>query len=301
MNGRGVLAIGVLAAWGAGIVAFAQRELSRSPRERLAEIAMRVAPGATYFAVEREGRHVGFASNTIDTIPGGLQVTDYFVADMAVDGVVKRASAQSIVHLSRALALRDFTMSFGTDSLPMTASGRIVGDSILEYVVQLSGGASDTTRVRLSGPLLLPTLVPLAVALGRVPKVGVRYSVDIFDPSRMSVKTLGVTIKAESLFVVADSAAFDPNRKRWRRAHVDSVRGWRVVSTDGVAFDSWVDELGRMIAVRAPAGFALRRTAYELAFENWRSTSAQARGIAALVTSKRSASAPSPSAHTVRR
>ena len=301
MNGRAVLAIGVLAAWGAGIVAFARRELSRSPRERLAEVAMRVAPGATYFAVEREGRHVGFASNTLDTIPGGLQVTDYFVADMAVDGVVKRASAQSIAHLSRALALRDFTMSFGTDSLPMTASGRIVGDSILEYVVQLSGGASDTTRVRLSGPLLLPTLVPLAVALGRVPKVGVRYSVDIFDPSRMSVKTLGVTITAESLFVVADSAAFDPNRKRWRRAHVDSVRGWRVVSTDGVAFDSWVDELGRMIAVRAPAGFALRRTAYELAFENWRSTSAQARGIAALVTSRSPAPAHPPVTRTVRR
>ena len=275
-----MLAIGVLAAWGAGIITFIRGELSRSPGERLAEVAMRVAPGATYFAVEREGQHVGFASNTLDTIPGGLQVTDYFVADLAVGGVVRRASAQSIVHLSRALALRDFTMTFGTDSLPVTASGRTVGDSLLEYVVQLSGGASDTTRVRLIGPLLLPTLVPLAVALGRDPKVGVTYSVDIFDPTTMSTKLLGVTIAAESLFVVADSAAFDPTSKRWLRAHADSVRGWRVVSTDGESFDTWVDELGRLIAVRAPAGFVLHRTAYELAFENWRSRSAAARRLA---------------------
>ena len=75
MNARGLMAIGILAAWGAGIAAFAQREISRSPREKLAEIAARVAPGATYFAVERAGAHVGFASNTIDTIPGGLLVT----------------------------------------------------------------------------------------------------------------------------------------------------------------------------------------------------------------------------------
>ena len=39
MNARGLMAIGILAAWGAGIAAFAQREMSRSPREKLAEIA----------------------------------------------------------------------------------------------------------------------------------------------------------------------------------------------------------------------------------------------------------------------
>ncbi|MCC6929781.1 MAG: transglutaminase domain-containing protein [Gemmatimonadaceae bacterium] len=273
MNARGVLAIGVLAAWGAGIAAFVQRESSRSPREKLAEAASRVAPGATYFAVERAGRHVGFASNTIDTIPGGLQVTDYLVGDVALGGALQRVTAQSVVKLSRALALRSFTITFSGDSQSVRATGRTVGDSLLEYVVQAAGAVADTNRVRLTGPLLLPTLIPLAVALGEPPRVGRTYTIDTFDPTTMATRALPVSIRAESLFVLVDSAAFDPNSRRWLGAHADTVRGFHLTSADGAAFDSWVDELGRMITVRAPAGLSMRRTAYEVAFENWRTAS----------------------------
>jgi len=273
MNGRGLLAIGILAAWGAGIAAYAQRELTRSPRQKLAEIAARVGPGATYFAVEREGRHIGFASNTIDTVPGGLQVTDYLVADLAVGGTVQRTTAQSVVRLSRALALRDFTVTFGSDSTQVRATGRTVGDSLLEYIVSVADTPGDTSRVPLTGPLLLPTLVPLAVALGEPPEVGRRYTIDTFDPMTMSVQPLPLTITADSLFVVVDSAAFNPASRRWLGAHADTVRGFHVVAEGAGAFDSWIDEQGRIIAVRGPAGLQMRRTAYEVAFENWRTAS----------------------------
>ncbi|HNV74487.1 MAG TPA: transglutaminase-like domain-containing protein [Gemmatimonadaceae bacterium] len=273
MNARGLMAIGILAAWGAGIAAFAQREMSRSPREKLAEIAARVAPGATYFAVERAGAHVGFASNTIDTIPGGLQVTDYLVADLAVGGTMQRTTAQSVVRLSRGLALRDFTLTFGSDAQAVRATGRTVGDSILEYVVQAPGAPGDTSRVRLTGPLLLPTLVPLAVALGEPPEVGNTYTIETFDPTTMSARAMPVSIRAESLFVLVDSAAFDPNSRRWLGAHADTVRGFRVTASDGGSFDTWIDEMGRMITMQAPAGISMRRTAYEVAFENWRTAS----------------------------
>jgi len=273
MNGRGLLAIGVLAAWGAGIAAFVQRESSRTPREKLAEAASRIAPGATYFAVEHEGRHIGFASNTIDTIPGGLQVTDYLVGDLALGGALQRVTAQSVVKLSRGLALRDFSITFGADSQAVRATGRTVGDTLLEYVVQAPGAGADTNRVRLTGPLLLPTLVPIAVALGEPPKVGHTYTLQTFDPMTMTTRTLPVSIRAESLFVLVDSAAFDPNSRRWLGAHADSVRGFHLTSTNGGAFDTWVDEQGRMITLRAPAGLSMRRTAYEVAFENWRTAS----------------------------
>lgn len=282
MTGRGVVAIAVLAAWGAGIAAYAQHERSRTPRERLAEIAARVAPGASYFAVERAGAHVGFASSTIDTVPGGLQVTDYLVADLAAAGAAQRTTAQSVVRLSRALALRDFTIVYGAPSQRVRATGRTVGDTLLELVVSASGAGGtggeggdtgDTTRVRLTGPLLLPTLVPLVVALGEPPEVGRRYTVDMFDPITLSARPLALTIRAESLFVVVDSAAYDGGARRWARAHADTVRGFRIVADQGGEFDTWVDALGRMISVQGPAGLSLRRTAYEVAFENWRSAS----------------------------
>ncbi len=278
MTGRGLLAIGILGAWGMGIAAYAQRELSRSPRAKLAEIAARVGPGATYFVVEVGGRHVGFASSTIDTIPGALQVTDYLVADLPIRGVEQRATAQSVVKLSRALSLREFTVSFGSDSQAMRATGRTVGDTLLEYVVSSAGRAGDTSRVRLSAPLLLPTLVPLVIALGDPPSVGRRYRMEIFDPVTMQVRSLPLRVAAESLFVVVDSAAFNPESKRWLGAHADTVRAVHVVADSGGGFDSWIDEQGRIIAVEAIAGLSMRRTAYEVAFENWRTGSARRAG-----------------------
>lgn len=273
MNGRGILALGVLAAWGAGVAAYAQREMSRSPRERLAELAARVAPGATYFAVHQGGRHVGFASNTIDTIPGGLQVTDYLVADLRDGTTTRRTTAQSVVHLSRALGLRDFTIAFGRDSQSVRATGRTVGDSLLETVVSYAGRPADTTRVHLAGPLLLPTLVPMAVMLGDPPKVGRRLSINTFDPLTLSASLMPVRIAAESLFVLVDSAAYHPVSRRWLGAHADTVRGFRLIAEPSERFDAWVDEQGRIIAVAAPAGLSLARTAYEVAFENWRTAS----------------------------
>lgn len=89
----------------------------------------------------------------------------------------------------------------------------------------------------------------------------------------MAPRALPVTVRSESLFVVVDSAAFDSNTRRWLGAHADTVRGFHLLATDSSGFDTWVDELGRMIAVRAPGGLTMRRTAYEVAFENWRTAS----------------------------
>jgi hypothetical protein len=303
VTGRGVVAIAVLTAWGAGIAAYAQHELARTPRERMAEIAARVAPGATYFAVERSGAHVGFASSTIDTVPGGLQVTDYLVADLAAEGGSRRTTAQSTVHLSRGLGLRDFTIVYGTASQRLRASGHTMGDTLLEYVVSttedgraaLTAGdstpAGDTTRVRLTGPLLLPTLVPL-VALGEPPEVGQRHTMETFDPMTMSVRSLALTIRAESLFVVVDSAAFDTHSRRWLGAHADTVRGFRIVADDSATFDSWVDPLGRVITVHGPARLSLRRTAFEVAFENRRAAGKQRPAADAAPTTRSGRSRP---------
>lgn len=277
MNARGVWAIGILAAWGAGVAAYAQRELSRSPREKLAEAAARIAPGATYFAVERDGRHVGFASSTIDTIPAGLQMTDYLVADLPDRGALQRTTAQSVVRLSRGLALRDFVITAGNDSSTVRMTGRTVGDTLLEYSVDApgarTGARTSARRVQLAGPLLLPTLAPLAIALGDPPEAGDRHALELFDPSARAPQTLPVAVRAESLFVVVDSAAYDSSTRRWLGAHADTVRGFHVVASDSGVFDMWIDELGRMIAIKAPGGLSLRRTAYEVAFENWRTAS----------------------------
>ena len=74
---------------------------------------------------------------------------------------------------------------------------------------------------------------------------------------------------AESLFVVPDSAKLDEARGTWIVAHQDTVRGWRLDPQGSTLVSGWIDARGRAIETRPMGTFTLRRTAYELAFQNW--------------------------------
>jgi transglutaminase-like putative cysteine protease len=260
----------VLVAWAAGLAIFVRREIKNAPAQRLAEAALRVSPGAVYYRVEKDGAHIGFASSTIDTTRGGLLISDYLSADLPVAGREHRATATSDVRLSRGLSLAEFKLSFESDGAPIAISGAAVGDSSLRVIVSHDESAADTQHVALSAPIILPTIVPIAIALGESPKVGKSYTLQSFDPVAMAPTPLVVRVEAESSFTVPDSARFDDARRRWTVARRDSVHAWRI-STDGPsAVRAWIDEQGRVVELEHALGFSLRRTAYEIAFENWR-------------------------------
>src|SRR5512133_1744819 len=111
------MAAGVLVLWAAGLGVLARREMSGrgSEAERLAAVAARVAPGASFYAVEQGGTQIGYASSTIDTTTTEIRVDDDFVADVPVGGTLHRASATSRVRLSRGFALRSFTLEVESD------------------------------------------------------------------------------------------------------------------------------------------------------------------------------------------
>ena len=270
MKRRGAVAAAVLVAWAAGLAVFTKRERRNAPAQRLAEAALRVSPGAAYYRVEKDGRQIGFASSTIDTTRGGLAIRDYLTADLPVGGAEHRATATSDVRLSRTLALTDFQLSFDADGAPIDVSGQLVGDSALRVVVAHDETTADTQHVRLTGPVVLPTMVPIAIALGERPEVGRTYTLSSFDPIAMAPKPLTVRVEAESSFVFADSARFDDAQRRWLTAHRDSVRAWRVTTDGPTATHAWIDEQGRVVQMQHALGFTLRRTAYEIAFDNWR-------------------------------
>lgn len=267
MNSRGLAAAAVLGAWGAGLAVFVQRELSRPESDRLAEVAMRVVPGVTWLAVERMGRHVGFASITIDTLPQELQVTEYVVAE---DPDRARRLEQTVVRLSRGLALRAFETVRAAGDDTTRAAGRMVGDSLLQFV---AAGAPDSMPrpVRVSRPVFVLPLVPTLVALRERPRVGETSKIEVFVPEMQAQRSLAVRVAAESLFVVSDSAVAGGTGGRWLAVHRDTVRAWQLRSDDpAVPLDVWVDALGQLVAARRDDGLVLRRTAFELAFENWR-------------------------------
>lgn len=274
------LAIAVLACWIGGLGLLVRHELFRPHLERLAEAGLRVTPGASFYAVLRNGEQIGFASSTIDTTSGGIGVVDYLVADLPVAGKLHRASARAAVHLTRALRVLDFALEVDADLAPINVTGQTVGDSLLLLTVRgVSGQPTDTQRVRLTGPVLLPTLVPLAVALGESPSVGGSYVLPVFDPVTMAPREVTVVVEAESLFVLHDSSVVDAATKRWVGTLPDTVRAWRLTTPAGGApgFNGWVDEQGRVVLATQLLGLTLERRPYEVAFENWKMDAA-ARG-----------------------
>ena len=274
---RSLVAIGILALWIGGLGMLVRRELFRPKTEQLAEAGLRVSPGAAYYAVLQKGEQIGFASSTIDTASSAITVKDYLVADLPVAGALHRASARTTIHLSRALRLTSFVLDVDADLAPIKASGTVSGDTLLLLTVRgLPGQPSDTQRVKLDGPVLLPTLVPLAVALGERPRTGGGYTLPIFDPITMAPRDVKVRVEAESLFVLDDSSTFDAARKRWVGALPDTVRAWRVgtESTGASGFSGWVDEQGRVVLATQLLGLTIERRPYEVAYENWKAEAA---------------------------
>jgi hypothetical protein len=129
------VAILVLLAWGGGVGLVLARAATRSDADRLAEAALRLAPGTTFFVVEQDGRPIGYASTTIDTTRSTVVVTDQFTADLPVAGQTIAASATAAITLSRGLALRAFDMRVETPVAPMHAVGRTEGDSAIVFTI----------------------------------------------------------------------------------------------------------------------------------------------------------------------
>jgi len=220
--------------------------------------------------VEKDGRQIGFASSTIDTTRGGLSIRDHLTADLPVGGTEHRATATSDVRVSRTLSVTDFQLSFEADGAPIALSGRTMGDSALRVVISHDETAADTQLVRLAGTIVLPTMIPIVIALGEQPRIGRTYTLSSFDPIKLAPTPLTVRVEAESSFVIVDSARFDDARRRWMTAHRDSVHAWRIATEGPGTVRAWIDDQGRVVEMQHALGFVLRRTTYEIAFENWR-------------------------------
>jgi Transglutaminase-like superfamily len=277
MSRRQWTAVVILVLWAGGMAALIGREYFQPNVERLAEAGTRVTPGAVFYAVMQSGRQIGFASSTIDTVTGGITSTDYLVANLSAGGSVHRLQAKTTVDISRTLRVRRFDVNVESDSAPFHAGGRVDGDSLVVYAVSMgAGAASDSQRVRIGGPVLLPTLVPLAIALGETPKVGKSYVLPVFDPAAMAPKDARITVSAETTFVVNDSSVLDPATKRWRGVQPDTIRAWRLQAQGQEGGDhgiaGWIDHQGRVVAT-TQMGLRLQRQPYAVAYENWRISS----------------------------
>jgi transglutaminase-like putative cysteine protease len=110
------------------------------------------------------------------------------------------------------------------------------------------------------------------MAFGGGLRVGRTARARVFDPFSATIRPMVLSIGAESTFVVADSADFDSTTMAWVPVRFDTVRAFRVdaVSAGRRAPTTWIDAQGRTVRATTPLGFTVERTAFEVAYENFR-------------------------------
>src|SRR2546428_1323477 len=267
---RRTWAVAILGAWAASLGWLVRRECCRPTGTRLAEAALSVPPGAVYYRLDVAGQQVGFASSTIDTQTTSIGVTDILVLSIPALGVLHRTAAMSRATLSRTLRLERVDARFDGDLGRFATRSLVAGDTLLT-VTLLAGPDSETTHVPLARPIVLPTLLPLRLAFGGELKRGKTYSSVVFDPILLAERPVTVLVAAESTLVVADSAGYDSTTLAWVPAHFDTVRAFRIEQHEGgMTTRAWIDAQGHIVRAENAVGFVMERTAFELAYTNFR-------------------------------
>ena len=259
----------ILLFWAGAVGWLFVRQYVRHPAALLADATFRVPPGATYFTLDLGGQQVGFGSSKIDTLPDTIVVQDVMLLEIPALGTLQRVEARTEAVLTRSLRLRSFEAVLRSDGMRFGATGSVAGDSLLTVDIE-SGDSRETLRVPLDEPIVLPALLPLHLVFGAEPAVGNTYRIRMFDPLLLKERDVNVSVTAESTLFVPDSAAYDSASALWVPARWDTLHAWRIAQeTGGLSVHAWIDELGQVIEATSPVGFAMRRTAFEIAFENF--------------------------------
>lgn len=284
---RAWAAVAILLAWGGSLAWLGARRLNQTEAAVLSsEAALRLAPGAAWFALYSGEAQVGQAGITVDTLSPGYQVLETFAIETPGDSGVLRGSRSTVTKVSPALVITSITsrsvrgtsreawaVRFPPGRVAVVPQGMVGNEdgvavtvaptttAILPYRLALTGGLAPGRRRSLPGLSGWPaTLVPLEAVAGR-----------------------------DSLVVFADSAELDPAAGQLVVAHRDSTRARAVViQGDGPAERWWIDARGRVAGIETAFGLSWRRTDFDLAASALRnrtaSRAAQLRSILPLVT-----------------
>ena len=242
---RRFLAAAVLVCWAIGLVWLVRRQHNVSDADRLARGVLRLEPGTYFYTISQTDQPIGWASSSLDTAAAGFTSREAVRVRALIAGDSQSVVASSTAHLTRAFVLDTFALSVDGDQHPFQ-----------ERMMPPAGSG-----------VLLPSLVPIAIMLTREPHVGASTVARIYNPLSRRVETVTLSIAAESLFSVVDSAVFDTARKNWVAAHIDTVRSWQIVPPSR-AISAWVDSRGRLVAASEPGGLSMMRSTYEIATLN---------------------------------
>ena len=273
-----MLAVTIVAIWVAMVGRQVRREYFQPELTRLAEAAVALAPGVSFYTLRMGERNVGQATSRLDTIPEGFELEDVMVLDLPALGQTGSAVARTLVRLNPALIMESFSFSLDSEVGTFRADGTLGADSTLHVTID-AGGSEQEISYRLAEPPIFSAALPIRIAMAGELEVGNTLRLPVFDPSTLATRAVEVHVLEHDTLVVPDSAYLNPSTNRWEPARYDSIPAWKIAEVHGgVQVESWVDHDGRVISASSALGFTMEKTEYELA----RQAQEDSRGVATL-------------------
>jgi hypothetical protein len=255
--------------WAGALGWLGARELGRPNRPALSA-ERTISPSAAFYAVTAAGTQLGFASTTVDTTASGLVVDDRLVLELAAGDNLLRADIRTVATLSNSMTLESFITSAGAPRGRFEIRGTVEGDTSISLSI-VSETEEHPFELATNGPVVLTNHVPVFLSSSNQLITGTQTQVTAIDPFTLTIDTLNIEVAEDSTFFSPDSAAYDSSTALWMSARVDTVQAWRVRTTSAAGeSERWVDRLGRLVSLRSASGPDLDRTAFEIAFNNFR-------------------------------
>jgi transglutaminase-like putative cysteine protease len=260
-----VLAAAIVLVW-LGMVGWqVRREYFQPELTRLAEAALALAPGVSFYTLTMGDRTVGQATSRLDTLSDGFVLEDVMSLELPALGQTGIAVARTSVRLSPSLVMQSFEFTLDSEVGRFEASGALSEDTTLSVSIR-SADSEQNVDFRLPQPPVMSNVVPIRIAMGGALEVGETIRLPVFDPTSLSTRTVEVRVVEHDTIFVTDSVELDPETGRWSGVTMDSVPAWRIAEVfGGVQVESWVDADGRVLRSSSPLGFSMERTEYELA------------------------------------
>lgn len=261
----------VLLAWAAALAWLARREFVKGERGTLTEQRTRLAPGAFFYTVNAGARQIGQLNLSVDTLVGGVRLTELLVLDLPDRTITHQFAAGSALLLSPSLRLRSLTRSEIGVGIHERRDATFGPDSTL-VAADSEGtlGIAARIRLRIDPAITLPVTLPYRAAFGGNLRVGRQFTLPLFDFGTGATRALSVRVTAESTFVVPDSAMWDSTQVRWVPAHSDTLRAWRLVhDAPGAPTVTWIDAGGSVVRQETAGGLTLERSAFEIVRNNY--------------------------------
>lgn len=226
-----------------------------------------MSPGALFYRLSQGARQLGYSSTTVDTLVDSIRLVDVLVLDLPALGRLHRAEARSAMILDRSLRLKRFHAEVDGPAAKFELKAAPAPDG--SWGLTLKSSVDSTAATLPAASSELASLWPLRLAFGRGLRRGRAASASLFDQFSLQTRDVTLRVTAESTLVVADSADYDSTAMAWVAVHFDTVRAFRLDGApDGLRL--WIDAQGRLVRATSPRGFSVERTAFEIAYENFR-------------------------------